>query len=66
MQTKGEKMENKFILRIEIDENKTNHQASGTLNSGFVKLLIGEMELIKKRLLEDLEQSLESKENKFA
>lgn len=45
-------------LVIEVDSIGSKYAASGTMSSGEVKQMIGEMELIKSRLLFDLEKSL--------
>lgn len=52
-------MENKFTILIECDADMIRHIASGNMTSGNVKLIIGELELIKHKLLTDLEASLE-------
>lgn len=46
-------------LYIEVDDEGSNYKASGNMTVGNIKLVIGEMELIKKRLLDDLESSTE-------
>ena len=45
----------KVIFVVEVDDKKTNYKFKGT--SGRVKLLIGELEFIKNRLLHDLEKT---------
>ena len=51
-----------FKIFIEVNEEKTIHKASGELTKGMINMMIGEMELIKLRLLQDLENSLKEAE----
>lgn len=52
------KEKDEFVIIIKVNKEESNHKASGNMTSGMVKLMIGEMELIKSRLLFDLEKSL--------
>ncbi len=54
--------EDKFALAIEVDKEGSSYKAKGTLTSGMVKLMVGELELIKLRLLADLERSLDNEQ----
>jgi len=51
------KKKEEFVMMIKVDKDGSNFKASGTMTAGMVKLMIGEMELIKSRLLFDLERS---------
>lgn len=48
-----------ILLKIEVDEEGSNYQASGNMSSGLIMKLIGELEKIKHRLLIDYERSTE-------
>ena len=52
--------ENTFIIAIEVNKEGSSYKAKGKLTSGMVKLMVGELELIKLRLLADLERSLDN------
>ncbi len=52
----------KFTIIIQVDEEGSNYKAKGTLTHGLVKMMIGELELIKLRLLADLEKALDNEE----
>lgn len=54
--------QNKFVIAIEVSEEGSNYKAKGSLNSGLVKMMIGELELIKLRLLSDLERSYDNEQ----
>ena len=56
-------MENKkFVIAIQVDKESSSYTAKGDLSAGMVKMVVGELELIKLRLLEDLEKSLDNHE----
>lgn len=48
-------------IRINVTINKkgSSYTASGNMTGGLIKLLIGELEIIKSRLIFDLEKSLD-------
>ncbi len=52
--------EDKFRIAIEVDKEGSKYKVSGTMTSGMVKLMVGELELIKLRLLSDLEKSIDN------
>ena len=52
---------NKFVVIIQVDSKGSRYKIQGNLNVGLVKMMIGELELIKLRLLADLEASLDNK-----
>jgi len=48
-----------FEIKISVgDDNVVRYKATGNLTSGNIKLMIGQMEQIKIRLLQDLERTL--------
>jgi len=49
-----------FTIAIQVNREGSSYKAKGTLTSGMVKIMIGELELIKLRLLADLEKSLDN------
>lgn len=51
-------MKEEFILIIKVDREKSSYQAKGNMTVGMIKLIVGEMELIKYRLLKDLEKTI--------
>ena len=44
---------------IDCNEKEVVYSASGKMTSGMIKLIIGQMEQIKLRLLQDLESTLD-------
>ena len=52
--------EEKFAIVIEIDKEGSKYKASGNMTAGMVKMMVGEIELIKLRLLSDLEKSMDN------
>jgi len=54
--------EERFAIAIEVNKEGSSYKATGTLTSGMVKMMIGEIELIKLRLLSDLEKSLDNEQ----
>jgi len=50
--------EKKFTLIIEVSNKGSQYTAKGDMNIGLIKLIIGELDHIKYRLLFDLERSL--------
>ena len=50
----------KFIIIIQVDDEGSSYTAKGNMTSGNVKMMVGELELIKARLLNDLEMSLDN------
>lgn len=54
--------DDKFIITIQVDNEGSKYTAKGNMTSGAVKLMVGELELIKLRLLSDLERSLDNQE----
>ena len=53
-----------FIIMIKVNQEGSNYKASGNMTTGMIKLMIGEMEHIKSRLLFDLEKTLNEGYNK--
>ncbi len=49
-----------FRIGIEVDDEGVRYKATGAMTSGNVKLMVAELELIKPRLLSDLEKSLDN------
>ena len=54
--------ENKFVIAIEVTKEGSQYKATGSMTAGLVKMMIGELELIKLRLLSDLERSQDNQE----
>lgn len=48
-----------LIAIIKVDEEESNYDIKGNMSTGMIKLMIGELEIIKSRLIFDLEKSLE-------
>lgn len=51
-----------FAIVIEVSKEKSSYTAKGKMTSGLVKMMIGELELVKLRLLSDLERSLDNEQ----
>lgn len=51
-------VDDEFVLIIKVSKKGSEYKASGNMTTGLIKLIIGEMEHIKSRLLFDLERSL--------
>lgn len=47
------------LLQIKVTDNGSDYKVSGSMTASVAKLLVGEMELIKQRLLLDFYNSLE-------
>jgi len=48
---------NEMILQIQVNENSSKHIVRGNSNVGMIKLMLGEIELIKKKLIDGLIES---------
>ncbi|KKN62146.1 hypothetical protein LCGC14_0515220 [marine sediment metagenome] len=48
-----------FGMMIKVTKKGSEYKATGKMTSGNIKLMIGEMEFIKSRLLFDLEKTLD-------
>ena len=53
-----------MIIIIRVNPEGSNYKVKGNMTSGMIKLMIGEMEHIKSRLLFDLEKTLDDGYNK--
>lgn len=53
------KEKEEFVIVIRVNQEGSNYKASGNMTAGMIKLMIGEMEHIKSRLLFDLEKTLD-------
>ena len=51
--------EEAFCMAIKVTKEGSEYKASGSMTTGTIKLMIGEMEHIKSRLLFDLEKTLD-------
>lgn len=49
----------RFSLMIEVNKEGSKYKVSGSMTIGFIKIMIGELEVIKSRLIYDLEKTLD-------
>ena len=53
-------MVNDFVLMIKVTDEGSDFKASGDMDSGKVRIMIGNLEIMKSRLIQDLEKSGDS------
>ena len=58
--TGGKQMVNDFVLMIKVTDEGSDFKASGDMDSGKVRIMIGNLEIMKSRLIHDLEKSEDS------
>lgn len=55
------KKKDELILALRIDEEGSQYKISGRLTIGLTKTLIGDLEIIKNKLIDDLEETQNAK-----
>lgn len=55
-------MEDELVLALKINKEGSQYKISGRLTVGLTKTLIGDLEVIKSKLIYDLEKSEENEE----